>query len=263
MTQTFRHHWPEYTIEAVCLGIFMVSAAGFATLLQHPLSPLAGWTASPLAQRIPMGAAMGLTLIAIIYSPAGARSGAHMNPVVTLTFLRLGKIAFADACAYVAAQFAGGFAGIVVADWVFRRLPEHPAVNYVATVPGMRGAAVAFAAESVISFGMMLMVLGVSNTPRVARFTGLAAGLLVACYITLEAPLSGMSMNPARSFGPALLAGTAGSLWIYFTAPLAGMLAAAELFVRVRGRRRVRCAKLHHPLNVRCIFNCGFMETPA
>jgi aquaporin Z len=263
MTQTFRHHWPEYTIEAVCLGIFMVSAAGFATLLQHPLSPLAGWTASPLAQRIPMGAAMGLTLIAIIYSPAGARSGAHMNPVVTLTFLRLGKIQFADACAYVAAQFAGGLAGIVIADWLFRRLPEHPAVNYVATVPGMRGAAVAFAAESAISFGMMLMVLSVSNTPRVARFTGLASGVLVACYITLEAPLSGMSMNPARSFGPALLAGTAGSLWIYFTAPLAGMLMAAEVFVRTRGRRRVRCAKLHHPSDVPCIFHCGFMETPA
>ena len=263
MTRTLRHHWPEYTIEAACLGLFMVSAAGFATLLQHPLSPLAGWTRSPLIGRIPMGVAMGLTLIAIIYSPAGGRSGAHMNPVVTLTFFRLGKIACADAFAYVAAQFSGGFAGIVIADWLFRRLPEHPAVNYVATVPGMRGAAVAFAAESAISFGMMLMVLSVSNTPRVARFTGLASGMLVACYITLEAPLSGMSMNPARSFGPALLAGTAGSLWIYFTAPLAGMLMAAEVFVRTHGRRHVRCAKLHHPSDVPCIFHCGFMETPA
>src|SRR5512132_788828 len=112
MTAAFRHHWPEYSIEAACLGVFMVSAAGFATLLQHPLSPLAGWTASPLVQRIPMGVAMGLTLIAIVYSPAGGRSGAHMNPVVTLTFLRLGKIASADAVAYMAAQFAGGFAGI-------------------------------------------------------------------------------------------------------------------------------------------------------
>jgi aquaporin Z len=263
MTRTLRRHWPEYAIEAACLGLFMVSAAGFATLLQHPLSPLAGWSTSPLIRRIPMGVAMGMTLIAIIYSPAGGRSGAHMNPVVTLTFLRLGKIAFADACAYVAAQFAGGFAGIVIADWLFRRLPEHPTVNYVATVPGMRGAAVAFAAESAISFGMMLMVLSVSNAPRVARFTGLAAGVLVACYITIEAPLSGMSMNPARSFGPALLAGTAGSLWIYFTAPLAGMLMAAEVFVRTHGRRRVRCAKLHHPSDVPCIFHCGFMETPA
>jgi aquaporin Z len=263
MTRTFRAHWPEYAIEAVCLGLFMVSAAGFATLLQHPLSPLAGWMTSPLIRRIPMGMAMGLTLIGIIYSPAGARSGAHLNPVVTLTFLRLGKIARADACAYALAQFSGGFAGIVVADWLFRRLPEHPAINFVATVPGMRGAAVAFAAESAISFGMMLMVLSVSNAPRMARFTGLASGLLVACYITLEAPLSGMSMNPARSLGPALLAGTVSSLWIYFAAPLFGMLTAAELFVRMRGAHHVRCAKLHHPLNVHCIFNCGFMETRA
>ncbi len=250
-------------MEALCLGIFMVSAAGFATLLQHPQSPLAGWTSSPLLQRVPMGAAMGLTLIAIIYSPLGGRSGAHMNPAVTLTFFRLGKIASADALAYVASQFAGGFAGIVWADWLFRRLPEHPAVNYAATVPGMSGVAVALVAETAISFGMMLMVLSVSNTPRLARFTGLASGLLVACYITLEAPLSGMSMNPARTFGPALLSGTSSSLWVYFTGPLAGMLLAAEVFVRLRGLRRVRCAKLHHPLNVRCIFNCGFMETPA
>ena len=82
-------------------------------------------------------------------------------------------------------------------------------------------------------------------------------------YITFEAPLSGMSMNPARSLGPALLAGTASTLWIYFAAPLGGMLVAAELFVRTRGRGRVRCAKLHHPRHGRCIFNCGFMETPA
>jgi aquaporin Z len=263
MTRTLEQHWPEYLMEAVCLGIFMVSAAGFATLLQHPQSPLAGWTASPLLQRIPMGVAMGLTLIAIIYSPLGARSGAHMNPAVTLTFFRLGKISPTDALAYVASQFAGGCAGIVAADWLFHRLPEHPAVNYAATVPGMKGASVAFVAEMAISFGMMLMVLSVSNTPRLARLTGLASDLLVACYITLEAPLSGMSMNPARTFGPALLSGTSSSLWIYFTGPLAGMLLAAEVFVRRRGLSRVRCAKLHHPLNVRCIFNCGFMETPA
>src|SRR5436305_14077930 len=104
MTRTLRHHWLEYTIEAACLGLFMVSAAGFATLLQHPQSPVAGWTSSPLLQRIPMGMAMGLTLIAIIYSPLGARSGAHMNPAVTLTFFRLGKIASADALAYVVSQ---------------------------------------------------------------------------------------------------------------------------------------------------------------
>jgi aquaporin Z len=210
-----------------------------------------------------MGMAMGATLIAIIYSPFGGRSGAHMNPAVTLTFLRLGKIAPADAAGYLAAQFAGGIGGILAADRIWWRLPEHPAVNYVATVPGAHGYAGAFAGELSISFVMMLTVLTLSNTPRLAHFTGIASGFLVACYIAFEAPLSGMSMNAARSTGPALLAGTSGSLWIYFTAPLIGMLLAAELFVRVRGRQRVRCAKLHHPADGPCLFNCGFMETAA
>jgi len=197
--RTLARHWQEYTIEAVCLGFFLVSAAGFATLLQHPASPLSGWTASPVARRVAMGSAMGLTLIALIYSPLGRRSGAHMNPAVTLTFMRLGKVAPPDAAGYILGQFVGGFAGILAAIGMFRGLPAHPSVNYVATIPGPSGAAVAFAAEVAISFGMMLLT-----------------------------PLSGMSMNPARTLGPAILAHAISTLWIYFTAPLIGMLLAAS-----------------------------------
>jgi aquaporin Z len=261
--QTLSKHWPEYVIEATSLGLFMVSAAGFATLLQHPSSPLAGWTLSPLVQRVPMGIAMGLTLIALIYSPLGRRSGAHLNPALTLTFLRLGKVAPVDAAGYVVGQFIGGVVGIVGANWIFAGLPAHPSVNYVATIPGMRGPTAAFVAEAAISFAMMFMVLNISNRPRLARFTGLCAGVLVATYITFEAPLSGMSMNPARTFGPAMLAHTVATLWIYFTAPLIGMLLAAETYVRAHPLASVRCAKLYHPMNVRCIFRCGFRERPA
>jgi aquaporin Z len=259
-------HWPEYLIEAACLALFMLSAAGFATLLRHPASPLAPAIAAavwPTIQRVPMGIAMGLTAAAIIYSPLGRRSGAHMNPAVTLTFLRLGKIAAGDAAAYVAAQFAGGAAGIVAATWILGGLPSHPAVNYVATVPGAAGQLAAFAAETAISFGMMLLVLTTSNVERLARFTGAFAGVLIAAYITVEDPLSGMSMNPARTLGPALLAHTGASLWIYFTAPPLGMLLAAELFVRTAGAQRVRCAKLHHPSGIPCIFCCRHMENAA
>jgi aquaporin Z len=261
--QTLSKHWPEYAIEGVLLGLFMVSAAGFATLLQHPSSPLAGWTASPTARRAPMGIAMGLTLIALVYSPLGRRSGAHMNPALTVTFMRLGKVAPSDAAGYILAQFIGGAAGIVSANWIFRGLPADPSVNYVATVPGMSGSAVAFVAEATISFVLMFTVLSVSNRPRVAPFTGLCAGVLVAAYITFEAPLSGMSMNPARTFGPAMLAHTAATLWIYFTAPLTGMLLAAEAYVRTREHASVRCAKLYHTRDVRCIFRCGYMEKAA
>ena len=86
-------HWPEYASEAAGLALFMVSAAVFTTLLRHPLSPIAVWAAGPLVRRIAMGIAMGLTLVAIVYSPLGRRSGAHLNPALTLTFLRLGKMA--------------------------------------------------------------------------------------------------------------------------------------------------------------------------
>ena len=253
-------HWPEYAIEAMCLALFMISAAGMATLLQHPSSPLAGWSDTPVLQRVPMGVAMGLTSAALIYSPLGARSGAHMNPAVTLTFLRLQKIAPVDAAGYVIAQFVGGPVGIAIASGVFAGLPAHPAVNYVATVPGSAGPAVAFAAEITISFVLMLVVLRMSNTARFARFTGLGASLMVATYIIVEAPFSGMSMNPARTLGSNVFASMLSTLWIYFIAPTAGMLLAGEWYARRHGHSRIRCAKLHHADSVRCIFHCGYKE---
>lgn len=264
---TLRHHWPEYLIEAGALATFMVSATLCTTLLRHPASPLASLITDSAVGRIPMGAAMGLTAMAIIYSPFGRRSGAHMNPAVTLAFLRLGKITAADTAGYVAAQFAGGALGAVAALLALGGLPADPSVNFIATTPGMWGTAVAFVAEAAISFALMLTVLAVSNRPALARFTGVAAGLVLALDIVFEAPLSGTSMNPARSFGPAVLAGTLDSLWLYATAPLLGMLSAAELFVRTHGFSHVRCAKLHHAAGTRCIFRCGhpsaFSETHA
>lgn len=263
MTYRTLEHWPEYLIEAGLLAAFMLSAAACATVLQHPASPWSHLAVPSFVQRLAMGTAMGMTLMAIVYSPWGRRSGAHMNPVMTLTFFRLGKIGAKDAAGYMVAQFVGGVAGIVAATWLLARLPADPSVNYVATVPGPSGALVACLAESAISFGMMITVLAVSNHPRHARRTGLCAALLVAFYITIEAPLSGMSMNPARSLGPALLAHTLSSIWIYFVAPAAGMLAAAAVFVRLRGRARVRCAKLVHPSTGPCIFRCGYAAAPA
>ncbi|HKB16374.1 MAG TPA: aquaporin, partial [Planctomycetota bacterium] len=112
------------------------------------------------------------------------------------------------------------------------------------------------AAEAGISFILMSVVLVVSNSARWARLTGICAGLLVATYITIEAPISGMSMNPARTVGSAAGEGAWDALWIYFTAPPLGMLLAAEAYVRVRGLRAVRCAKLCHDERP-CVFRCG------
>jgi aquaporin Z len=103
----------------------------------------------------------------------------------------------------------------------------------------------------------MFTVLTVNNVPRLAPYTGLAVGSLVALYITLEEPLSGMSMNPARTFASAVAGGQWAGIWVYFTAPPLGMLAAAQAYVRLRGTMRVRCAKYHHDDAYRCIF-CEF-----
>ena len=260
MRAALAKHWPEYLIEAAGLGLFMLVACAFGTLLGHPASPVVQAIPAPLARRALMGGAMGLTAVTLIYSPWGRRSGAHFNPATTLTFWRLGKVATADAALYVVAQTVGGIAGVMVAAALVGSPLAAPDVRYVATLPGLVGPLGAFAAEIAITFVLMSVVLGASNTAGLARLTGLFAGSLVATYITLEAPLSGMSMNPARSLASALPAGTWATLWIYFTAPPIGMLLAAELYVRRRGLASVFCAKLHHDTSQRCIFRCRYAE---
>jgi aquaporin Z len=257
------NHWPEYLMEAAGLGTFMLSACICTAILWHPGSPVSQVIADALLQRLLMGIAMGLTAIALIYSPWGQRSGAHLNPAVTLTFFRLGKVEPWDALFYMLAQLVGGAAGVTLASGLLGAIIAHPTVNYVATMPGTAGPVVAFVAEGAISFILMSVVLRVSNTPYLARYTGLCAGALVAMYITLEAPLSGMSMNPARTFGSALAAQLWSWMWMYFIAPPLGMLAAAAVYRRQRGWQAVICAKLNHHNKKRCIFRCGYRTKRA
>jgi aquaporin Z len=256
-------HWPEYLCEGICLGTFMISACFFAVLLRHPASPVRRSVESAGLRHLLGGLAMGLTAITIIYSRLGMRSGAHMNPVVTLTFYRLKKVMGWDAIFYVMSQFAGGVAGTALAFVLLRMALAHRDVNFAVTQPGARGEPVAFIAEAFISFLMMSVVLRFTNHPKLSRFTGIAAGVLVMLFITFEGQLSGMSMNPARSFGTATVSTEWYGLWIYFTAPLLGMMAAAEMFVRTKGTHAVICAKLNHSGTARCIFRCGYARQQA
>lgn len=258
MNTALKNHWPEYLMEAIELGLFMFSACAFTVLLFHPSSPIAQMIHDGVWRRLLMGTAMGTTAIAIIFSPLGQRSGAHFNPSVTWTFFRLGKLAAWDAAFYTLFQFAGGITGVLLASLTLGRLVAHQSVNYAVTLPGPSGPLVALAAEIVISFILMSVVLTVSNTKRLARWTGVFAGTLVATYITIESPISGMSMNPARTLSSAVGAQVWTFLWIYFVAPPAGMLLAAEVYQRLNPRRAVVCAKLHHHNNQRCIFRCNF-----
>jgi aquaporin Z len=247
-------HWAEYAIEAALLGTFMLSACVFSVFLFYPGSPVVRLLPDPLHRRVLMGVAMGATAVALNYSAWGKQSGAHYNPAVTLAFARLGKIAHRDVVGYVSAHFAGAVAGVFLAGLVIRKMLAHSDVHYAVTRPGASGVVVAFVAEAVISWILMTVVLTTSNRFRLAPYTGLFAGLLVATFIAIEAPLSGMSMNPARTVGSGFWAHDWTSVWIYFTAPPLGMLLAAELYVRRRGPAGIFCAKLYHPSRKRCIF---------
>lgn len=266
--EALRRHWPEYLIEAWALGTFMLAAGAVGTLLAYPGSPLHAVLPDPTLRRVLAGLAMGTTAIALIYSPWGKRSGAHMNPAVTLTFLRLGKVRGWDAVFFIAAQFIGGTLGVLMIAAIAGMAFTAPPVNYVATLPalaadGMSSAVgTAFAAEVAISAGLMFAVLTVSSSRRLAPLTGIVAGCLVALYISIEEPLSGMSMNPARTFASAAPAMHWQHLWIYFTAPVLGMLAGAQMFLALRGARAIACAKLLHPADQRCI-HCGYEPNPS
>lgn len=254
MLESLKNHWLEYICEAVGLGVFMVSACIFSVLLFHPDSAVIGWNLQ--LRFVLIGLAMGLTAIAIFKSPFGKLSGAHINPSVTLTFWRLGKIKTEDAIFYVLFQFIGASLGVWLSWLILGDSLANKDVNFAVTIPNQSGAIVSFIAEFIISFGMMLTVLIASNHARLSRFTPYCAGFLVAAYISLEAPVSGMSMNPARSFGSAVIANVWSDWWIYFVAPPLAMLSAAEVFVRLKGTHSVLCAKFDHYSNLRCIFNC-------
>ncbi len=206
--ECLRKNWPLYIYEGILLAGFMISASLFTALMEYPRSPATHWIQSQFWRRGVIGLAMGATAVLLIYSPIGKRSGAHMNPAFTIGFLRLAKIRLPDAVGYIAGQFIGGAAGVYAAILMLgHQVMASSAVNYVVTVPGIWGTNIAWLGEFTIAFLMMATVLAVNQIPRLAPWTGCFAGMLIVLFVLFEAPLSGFSMNPARTFGSAVPAG--------------------------------------------------------
>jgi aquaporin Z len=250
-------HWPEYLMEAASVALFLFLTCFFAGLLLSPTSPIRHVLGRPIGLRALMGLAVGGTMVAIVMSPWGQRSGGHFNPALTVAFYRLRKMDLPDALLYLVAQFSGAIAGVCAVIFLLPDTIGRRAVRYAVTAPGIRGTALAFIAELTISFVLMSTILVSSNREALARYTPYLVGVLYATFITLESPLSGMSMNPARSLAPALHANYWHAIWLYFAAPTLGMLVAAEVFLRSRSGFHPYCAKLHHANNKRCIFRHG------
>jgi aquaporin Z len=181
-----------------------------------------------VARRALVGVGVALVLCAMAYSPWGQRSGAHFNPAVTLGFWQLGRISNVDALAYVLAQVLGAAAGATLLHTALGAWLAHPAIKNLLTQPKPvpSGTVVAWAAEFLITGGLMAGLLLALHSKRLHKAAGVVAAGLLAFYIIVETPYSGMSLNPARSLGTALAAGDFRGLWVYWTAPpLAAWLA--------------------------------------
>ena len=171
----------------------------------------------------------GLVVMAMIYS-VGNVSGAHMNPAVTIGFVVSGRLERSALPGYLSAQFGGALAACVLLRLLF---PDAPSLG--ATMPA--GSVMqAFAFEFILTFILMVVILNVSTGHKEK---GIMAGVAVGGTIALEAmmggPVSGASMNPARSLGPAVVAGQLEHLWIYLVATVAGAIAATPACRLIQG----------------------------
>jgi aquaporin Z len=258
MRTAFRRHWRLYVDEGVELAIFMISACFFTVWLFNPALPALHLLPSSALRRLLMGMSMGATAILIIRSPMGKRSGAHFNPAITLTYFRLGKIDKWDAGFYVVSQFIGGICGVGFSALCLGSSLAVPAVDYAVTVPGRGGAAAAFCAEYFMAALLMLVVLWFSNRPPLTQYTSYLVGILITFYVFVFAPVSGFSINPARTIGSAVFADVWTAAWLYFVAPVLGMMTSAEIYLRAYGIENVLCAKLHPDPSYPCPFLCQF-----
>ncbi len=235
MLEFIGRHWRHYFAEAAGLAFFMLGASIITTQLRYKEAWLHGVISDPFAQMATLGALMALVVAIIIYTPWGNKSGAHINPAVTLAMWRLGKIDAHDALFYIFSQFSGAIVAVQVAGLILGRGYTKDGTNYVVTQPGAAGATAAFIAEWIISFVLMMVLMWALNNKKREQYAGLMIALLLGFYLVVEEPFSGMSLNPARSFASALAAREWKNLWIYFVAPISAMLVAAELFRWITG----------------------------
>jgi Glycerol uptake facilitator and related permeases (Major Intrinsic Protein Family) len=205
--------------------------AAFATVIvNHPDLFVRQHLQNELLRRFLIGVLMGLTALYILNSPFGKKSGAHINPAVTIVQYRLGNIDKLNALFYIIFQFIGGTAGMYLIYILMPHYIQHPDVNYIVTQPGKAGVAIAFILELIISFILIAIVLYTNVKKNLSKYTATCVAVLIAVFITFEAPYSGMSMNPARSFASAIVSGEWNSFWLYCIAPVLGMIC-GDIFI--------------------------------
>jgi len=237
MKASFKKNWVHYLQEAIGLGIFMISACFFGTLLSSGAGSFYLLIQNETTRNVVTGVLMGSTALFIFYSPLTAPSGSQINPAVTLSFLRLNKTCPWDAMFYIIFQFTGGALAVFVMQMLMGDSLTAPPVSSAVTVPGKYGVIPAFITEFFIALVTMTVVLFTSENGKLKKYTRIFAGCLVCTWVIVAGPISGFGMNPARSFASALPAHIWTAFWIYLFVPVAGMLSATELFLFVQKKR--------------------------
>ncbi len=245
-------HWPEYGVEFV--GTAWNVFVGLSAVIFNfaPGMPGARWIPDASLRLLVTGLVFAGSGSLYTISPWGRLSGSHINPSVTLGFSALGKVRWHDTVGYLAAQFAGGVLGASLLALVWG---SHAAgVGGGVTLPGAGyTAAMAFWAEAAMTFSYLLAIFYFVSHQALMRWTPLMNWIVVAGLVWLGAGVSGTSLNPARSLGPALVTGHWNAQWIYAVAPPAGALLAAATW-RLVGMRKLLTAKLYHVEFYRSIF---------
>jgi aquaporin Z len=214
-----RDSWRHFVAEFV--GTFALVFVGGASIM------IAKDTGSPAGL---VGIAFAHGLILAVMVSALMRISGHFNPAVTIGFLATRRIEAAMAGVYILAQIIGAIVAAYVLKWTF------PFTLFEATRGGGQAVALqvtggqAFLLEFIATFFLVLVVFGTAVDPKAPKIGGLAIGLVVTADILAIGPLTGASMNPARSFGPAVATGIYEAQLIYWLAPLAGGIAAAVLY---------------------------------
>jgi aquaporin Z len=188
------------------------------------------------------GALFGATGSLVAVSPIGRRSGAHLNPAITVAFWITGHVHPHDVAGYWAAQVGGAIAGTAVGASLWGDAAR--SVDFAVTRPGAGvSTAAAVGIEALMTAILVTTVLRFLSSRRLMRWTPLATWVVVTMLVWQGAPYTGTSLNPARSAGPALVAGDFRHLWVYFAGPLLGGAAAAVLS-RALPRRQPMTARL-------------------